>query len=147
MILETLVGSCVSVCLYNRVNSLAAMNHFLLDRSSDPYETDIGRFGWTSTEYVLKKLFSCDPCPSHYQARVYGGAAVLKTVSGEANVGSKNIDVAMGILTANNIRVIHTEIGGDRGRRIEFYTAENIVNCRYTGDIPRKKKHTTNPRI
>jgi chemotaxis receptor (MCP) glutamine deamidase CheD len=119
---------------------MAAMNHFLLDRSSDPNESDIGRFGQSSVCHILKKMLACDPCPSHYQARVYGGAAVLKTVSRKSNVGEDNIEVAMEILAANKIRVIHTEIGGGRGRRIEFNTAENIINCRFTGEIPRGKK-------
>ncbi len=137
MILETIVGSCVAVCLFNRKNSFSAMNHFILDASPNPYEIDIGRYGTTATEYILNKLFTMDPHPTHYQAQVFGGAAVFKNSSAD-DVGEKNIAVAMEILAARHIKVIHTEIAGNRGRRIKFDTVSNTVDCRFTGDIPRK---------
>lgn len=139
MILETIVGSCVAVCLFNRKNSFSAMNHFLLDASANPHEMDIGRYGNTATEYILNKLFAADPCPTHYQAQVFGGAAVFKNSTGD-DVGEKNIAIAIEMLAARHIKVIHTEIGGNRGRRIKFDTAANTVDCRFTGDIPRKYK-------
>ena len=139
MILETIVGSCVAVCLFNRKNSFAAMNHFLLDAPSNPHEMDIGRYGTTSTEYILNKLFAMDPHPTHYQGQIFGGAAVLKNSAAD-DVGERNIAIAMEILAARHIKVIHSEIGGSRGRRIKFNTVSNTVDCRFTGDIPRKNK-------
>jgi len=138
--IETLVGSCVSVCLYNIKNCQAAMNHFLHDVPKGKSFYQIGQYGSSATEYIIEKLMSFDPEASHYQAQVFGGAAVIKTVSSEQNVGQKNIDIAKKILNTYRISIIREEIGGQRGRRVSFDTATNTVFCRFAGQIGKKYK-------
>lgn len=138
IILETLVGSCVAVCVWNRKNHAAAMNHFILSRPFAPGDKDIGRFGSTATDYIIRKLLAIDADPAHYQAKIYGGAAVLKGTENSMEVGENNIKIALDVLHNYRIAVIHTETGGSRGRRIRFNTENNLVECRYSGDIPRK---------
>lgn len=140
MELETLLGSCVAVCLKNRHNGWAAMNHFLLDRPADKNSTDIGRFGITATEHIVKKLFAEDDDCRHYCAQVFGGANVLKNQDTGISVGADNVKAALDVLGKYRIRIIHKEVGGLRGRRIKFDTLQNIVNCRFTGEIPRKRR-------
>ena len=131
--IETLVGSCVAVCLYNIKNSDAAMNHFLQSYPPQVGDYDIGRYGLTSTEYIIDTLMKSDPVASHYRARIYGGAAVLRT-GGRAYIGEDNIEIARRILSANRIRIVEEQVGGERGRRIRFDTATNTVICRLAGN-------------
>ena len=56
ILIETLVGSCVSVCLYNIRNGTAAMNHFLQDHPKSTSDDDIGYYGSTSTVHIIEKL-------------------------------------------------------------------------------------------
>jgi chemotaxis protein CheD len=138
-LIETLLGSCVAVCLYNVKNSQAAMNHFLQSSPPKVGDHDIGYYGLTSTEHIIGMLMKSDPIASHYTARIYGGAAVLKT-SGQANIGLDNIEIARSVLSASRIRVVQEQVGGDRGRRIKFDTATNTVACRFAGDTRKSKK-------
>ncbi len=132
--IETLVGSCVCVCLYNTKNGYAAMNHYLLDQ---PYgmktNHDIGRFGSTSTKHIIDKLLTVDANSSHYRAHVYGGAAIVKSVRAGIDVGTKNIEIAHTLLHNYHIHIINEDVGGIRGRRVRFNTATNNVAFRYTG--------------
>ncbi len=137
MILETLLGSCVAVCIYNTKNGYAAMNHFMNDKPANPNDTDIGRYGTTSTEHIIKKLLDVDPDVNHYKAEIYGGAAVIK-VHNSADIGQKNLRVAIFMLGAYGMRIVKKEIAGTRGRRINFNTTDNTIKWRHTGDIPRK---------
>jgi len=139
-VLETLVGSCVSVCLYNFKNGFAAMNHFLRDQPIGDNIVDIGEFGSTSTEHIVNKLMAIDNVPSHYRAMVFGGAAVVKTTSLDSDIGRKNVDVAMKVLAAARIRIVRKEVLGKRGRRVKFYTETGTVECRFAGDVRRKSK-------
>jgi chemotaxis protein CheD len=139
-IIETLVGSCVSVCLYNRKNGWAGMNHFLQDRPRTASDDDIGKYGNTATEYIINTLMKADPVVSHYFAQVFGGAGVLKGITVSEDIGRKNIEVALEVLNAAQIRVINKETGGTRGRRIKFDTATGQAEWRFAGDIPRKTK-------
>jgi chemotaxis protein CheD len=139
-ILETLVGSCVCVCLYNVRNGCAAMNHFLRDRPARDRQDDIGEFGSTSTEHIIARLMAIDNSPTHYRAMIFGGAAVLKTESGQSDIGRKNVDVAMKALADAHIRVAHKEVGGRRGRRVTFETETGTVKCRFAGDVGRRSR-------
>ena len=140
MTVETLVGSCVSVCLYNRKTGWAAMNHFLQDRPRSEADCDIGKYGSTATEHIINALMKTDSDPSHYRAQIFGGAAVIKTNNPGSDIGQKNIEVVQKILTAHRIRIIREEVGGTRGRRVRFDTATNTVFCRFAGQIGKKHR-------
>jgi chemotaxis receptor (MCP) glutamine deamidase CheD/CheY-like chemotaxis protein len=140
MSIDTLLGSCVSVCLYNIKNGHAAMNHFLLDRPSDPNNKDIGRYGTSSIQHILNTLMAVDSSPYSYRAQIFGGAAVVDALEGGRDIGARNIMIAKQLLDSNGIRIIHKDIGGTRGRRIKFDTAQNAVQVRFTGDTHEAKR-------
>lgn len=137
-ILETLVGSCVAVCLYNYKYRIAAMNHFLRDRPAGDCGANMGEFGSTSTRHIISKLLAIDGAASHYKAMVYGGAAVVRATGGGSDVGRRNVEVALEVLAEARIRVVEKQVLGTRGRRVTFYTADGTVKWRYAGDIPGK---------
>lgn len=137
-IVETLVGSCVSVCLFNIKTGRAAMNHFLQDQPSLNSESNIGNFGSTATEYIITTLMKIDSNPGHYRGQIFGGAAVVKNVSNHNIIGKNNIEIAQKILSQYRIRVIREETGGERGRRIRFDTSNNNVFCRFAGQVGKK---------
>ena len=132
-LIETLVGSCVAVCLYNRKTGRAAMNHFLQAHPAPQGNCDLGRYGLTSTEHIIKALLQSDPVVSHYDAYIFGGGAVLKSVNAQANIGQANIAVVREVLNRYRIRIIKEEVGGTRGRRVKFDTGSNTVFCRFAG--------------
>ena len=138
VVAETLVGSCVAVCLYNYKENFGAMNHFLMDRSRDPAERDIGRYGVLSTRRIVEAVMAIDPNATHYRATVIGGAAVLKTPNADTGIGRANVEAALEVLRSAGIRVAGQEVGGTRGRRIRFNTQTGEIECRFAGDIPRK---------
>ena len=138
-ILETLVGSCVTVCLYNLRNGCAAMNHFLRDKPVGGAKADIGEFGSTSTQHIIARLMAIDASPTHYRAMIFGGAAVLKMASG-SDIGRKNVDMAMKVLADAHIRVAHKEVLGQRGRRVTFETETGTAECRFAGDVGKKRR-------
>ena len=122
VIIETLVGLCVSVCLYNAKTGCAAMNHFLQDCPPSKDDCALGRYDSTATEHIINTLMKMDTKPGHYRAQIFGGTKVIKTNSTDNDIGLKNIDIARKILTVQGIRIIRKEVGSTRGRRIRFDT-------------------------
>ena len=134
---ETLVGSCVTVCLYNAKEGFGAMNHFLRDRPGR-FRPEIGTYGTSATRQIVNAMLKIDAEP-HYQASIFGGAAVLKTPNADGSIGQGNVAAALEVLKAAGIRVVRQEVGGTRGRRVRFNTQTGEIECRFAGDIPRKK--------
>lgn len=140
---RTLLGSCVSICLTNRPRKLFGMTHYLLP--TNPGGDEPGRYGDTSTHKLLKSLLLLDPEPKHYSARVFGGAAVVKQAQGVIRgIGECNIEVARELLSAYRIRVTEEDVGGEHGRKLDFWTAEDRVHCRLIKDQYKKPTHDTN---
>ncbi len=134
-VVETLVGSCVTVCLFNIKTGHAAMNHFLQAHPASQNVHEIGKYGTMATEYIINTLMKIDPVPSHYRAQIFGGAAVLKITSDNTCIGGKNSDTARKILANHHITIIREEVGGTRGRRVRFDTSKNTVFCRFAGQV------------
>lgn len=144
MLLRTVLGSCVSVCLYNRFNGHAAMNHFLIPSASyQEMQTDPGKCGKSSCEMIVQALMDADPNVSHYTAQVFGGANMFDLADSIGDLGERNARIAEQVLTEYRIRIIHQETGGTKGRSIYFYTAKNIVNCHFLDDVKERKKLRT----
>lgn len=139
VLLETLVGSCVTVCLYNVKAGSGAMNHFLRHRPGSTSHVDVGQFGTTATRHIVNAVLRIDDNPRHYHAGVFGGASVLKVGRDEGGIGQANIEAALEILRAARLPVVRQEVGGTRGRRVKFNTQTGEIECRFAGDIPRKK--------
>ena len=57
-ILKTLLGSCVSACLFDPIAKVAGMNHILLASKADMKKFDINaqdHKGWTALHYAIRK--------------------------------------------------------------------------------------------
>jgi two-component system chemotaxis response regulator CheB len=129
-IYATLLGSCVSVCLRNRDTGYAAMNHYMLDTAPPAGTDDKGRYGNLSTKAIVDVLMRTDPRPSHYTAKLYGGAAVVSHLGSGTHIGSRNVESAREVLKTAGIRIVDEDVGGKTGRRINFNTATGEVDVR-----------------
>lgn len=131
MHLATLLGSCVSVCLSNPLNRTAGMNHYMLPEATGA--ADPGRYGDTSIRQLVKTLFALDADASHYRARVYGGGKVIGHLGALGDIGTRNIEIAHRLLAEFGIGIQHEEVGGSKGRRIDFNTLADVIECRVVG--------------
>jgi chemotaxis receptor (MCP) glutamine deamidase CheD/CheY-like chemotaxis protein len=129
--LATLFGSCVSVCLSNASQRTAGMNHYMLPESSGG--ADPGRYGDTSIRQLVKTLFALDPNPRHYRARIYGGGKVIGHLGAFGDIGTRNIEIARRFLAELGLGIEHEEVGGSQGRRIDFNTQTDVIECRVVG--------------
>jgi len=59
---------------------------------------------------------------------VVAGGALLLDANEVFFVGEKNIRLANHVLDALGIRIVHRDIGGDRGRRMVFHTHDGTYS-------------------
>ena len=129
VLLATLLGSCVSVCLYNRKTGAAGMNHFIRNRwTHDP--NSLGKFGDSSTRHLIKSLLAKDLNRRHYEAKIFGGGDVVGNLSLGGGIGTFNIGVAREVLKEYMIPIVDEDVGGKQGRKIYFNTKTFQVDVR-----------------
>lgn len=118
----TILGSCVSVCLWDSQRQIGGMNHFLLPWSPGTSSRS-ARYGDVAMEDLIERLVSLGARPDRLRARVFGGACVLEAFRGDdSHLGARNVDLAIKQLSSRGIRVAGKMVGGRVGYKVRFLT-------------------------
>lgn len=120
----TILGSCVAVALHDPRRTFGGINHYLLPRGTS--DSASARFGTVALPRLLREVLALGSDKSHLQAKVFGGASTLKSIS-DGGLGMANVELALAFLAAEHIPVVAQDVGGTRGRKLVFQTRTGIV--------------------
>ncbi len=122
--ISTVIGSGVSVCIYDRKKRIGGMNHFQL-----PYMAAKGKttaaYGNVATIALIKMMLSHDCQKKNLEAQIFGGA--YDPQKNNKDMGRKNIDMARKILFKGRISITSEDVGGEKGRKVVFNISTNEV--------------------
>jgi chemotaxis protein CheD len=151
--IHTLLGSCVAACLYDPVNRIIGMNHFLLGnrryaRNLPVCLSEAGRYGINAMELLINDMLKLGAAKKNLRAKAFGGGSIYKNLEVKDNficVGNVNILFIREFLTIEGIPLIAEDLGGDKARIIHFLSGDYSVHVRRFGKtIP--KNLTVNER-
>lgn len=111
---STILGSCVSVCLFDEVRAVGGMNHFLLP--GEPGGTN--RYGVHLMELLINGLLHQGAEKTRLRAKVFGGARMSENLR---DIGSGNAEFARSFLSREQIPVLSESVGGRNARRVRFW--------------------------
>ena len=132
---STTLGSCLSVCAYDKHAGIGGMNHFLLPQApenEDKKFSESFRYGSAAIETLLNSLYAKGAAKNGLSIKIFGGAKVLKGVS--QDIGQKNIEFARRFFQRENMRIEGEDTGGMYGRRIVFFPQDGKVLLRKLGE-------------
>ena len=126
-LVTTVLGSCVSVCLYDKVLKNGGINHFML-----PFWNGKGlaspKYGNIAISQLIDKMTDLGCDKRNLVAKMFGGAN--QSIS-RMNIGERNAKVAMEFLSKYGISIVAESIEGTEGRKIEFNTCTGEVRMKY----------------
>jgi chemotaxis protein CheD len=127
MVLVTVLGSCVSACIRDRITGVGGMNHFMLpDDKNDSPVAAAARYGTYAMEMMINHLFKAGAQRSNLEAKLFGGGNVLRGFT-VTNVGERNADFARKYLDQENIRVVAESLLDIYPRKIYFFPSSGKV--------------------
>jgi chemotaxis methyl-accepting protein methylase/chemotaxis receptor (MCP) glutamine deamidase CheD len=126
-VLETILGSCVAVCLWDARKKIGGLNHFLVP-SGLGREDRPNLYGITSIRSLIEQVFQLGAERSDLQARIFGGGSILKPLEDLFTIGAENVKIAREILAEFDIPVVNDFIGAECGIRISFNTFSGEVS-------------------
>lgn len=130
VLVHTILGSCVAVCLYDKTLSIGGINHYMLPFwNGDGLSTP--KYGNIAIDKLIDKMLASGSRKEHIVAKVFGGGEVLDTDRMSFNIGKRNIEIAKQILKEHKIPVIAQSTGGKLGRKIVFNTETGEVIQRF----------------
>ena len=125
-LITTVLGSCISVCLWDRVLSVGGMNHFMLPLwNGDGLATP--KYGNIAMDRLLDKVLALGCRQQHLVAKVFGGANITGTGREAFMIGQRNTDLAMLTLEEWKIAVVASDVGGRVGRKLIMNTETGVV--------------------
>ncbi|HSM93668.1 MAG TPA: chemotaxis protein CheD [Anaeromyxobacteraceae bacterium] len=121
----TILGSCVSVCLWEPEAGVGGMNHYLLPFHVEREQSS--RFGSVAIPRLVERVLAAGADPRRLQAKVFGGASVIGAFSHGRRLGDDNARLALDSLDALGIPVIDQDVGGTQGRKLVFHSDDGAA--------------------
>lgn len=123
VVIKTLLGSCVAVCLFDQVARVGGMNHIFLPGKADTRNFNTScRFGINAMELLINRIMRLGGKRNRLAAKAFGGAHLLPSISEENGVGRRNAEFVREFLRIERIRIVSGDLGGTDARKIHFHT-------------------------
>ncbi len=116
-ILETLLGFCVGIAVWDERSGCGGLAHALLPDRQGKVASP-GKFIDTAILELKNRLLEQGASPYSLRAKVAGGAVMFGKST--ESIGTKNCEAALRHLQQQKIRVVAEHLGGDMGRVIRF---------------------------
>lgn len=121
-IIETILGSCISVCLYDSKNKMGIMTHYIYANYKE--EEKRGVTGKIALPFALKTMIEQGSKVESIVAHVIGGGSNPRLTD---KVGKENIAYALEFLEKNNIKILSVDVGLEKSRKAIFNTDTGIL--------------------
>ncbi|MGZ3182251.1 MAG: chemoreceptor glutamine deamidase CheD [Telluria sp.] len=123
MLIVTVLGSCVSACIRDRVSGLGGMNHFMLPDGGGDANSPVSasmRYGTYAMEVLINDLLKAGAKRENLEAKAFGGGAVLRGFTA-MNVGERNASFVINFLKTEKIRVVAEDLNDIYPRKVYFF--------------------------
>ncbi|MCC6274735.1 MAG: chemotaxis protein CheD [Leptospiraceae bacterium] len=135
--IRTLLGSCVSFCIWHPYLKIGGMCHYMLPsrgvRRNLENRMD-GRYADEAMELFLIEMEKAGTKPQEYRVKLFGGASMFSQVNLKneskttdstefirlQDMGTRNVEKARQLIEAYRLNVVSENLGGTRHRRIHF---------------------------
>lgn len=116
-LIKTVLGSCVSISVWDQRKKFGGMNHFIYPTSNGERST---KFGDVACPYLIKLMKDLGSNVNDLVVHVVGGASspLIKT-----DIGKSNVQIAESILEKLGLHIGVWDVGGETGRKVVFNTA------------------------
>jgi chemotaxis protein CheD len=128
------LGSCVGVCLYDKIQKIIGMAHVMLPSSNGYAGQNRMKFADSAIVDLVDLMVRSGANRNVLTAKLAGGAHMF---SGSTNnilkVGDRNVEACMETLGRLKIPITARDTGGTHGRTIELFPDTGALKIRTVG--------------
>jgi len=129
MMIVTVLGSCVSACIRDRITGIGGMNHFMLPDGGGDIDSPVSasmRYGTYAMEVLINELLKAGARRENLEAKVFGGGNVLRGFVA-MNVGERNAQFVRNYLRNENIKLLAEDLNDIYPRKVYFFPRSGKV--------------------
>ena len=133
-VLRTILGSCVGICIYDRMSKVGGMAHILVpinQRGKDYPE----KYASTAIPLLVNQLLKMGAKKEFLSAKIAGGASMFKFGANITlgQIGDRNIEQTKLELEKLGISILVEDVGGNCGRVIDFFLEDGRMKVKASG--------------
>ena len=124
-LVTTVLGSCVSACIRDKVFGIGGMNHFMLPLSdgkgwggSGDFTSTATRFGNYAMEHMINDILKNGGHKKHLEAKIFGGGQMMEA---QTDIGLTNIEFVRSYLKTEGIPVLAEDVGDIFPRKVIYF--------------------------
>ena len=140
MVVSTILGSCISICLWDPVARVGGMNHLLLPNAKQDNESLTA--GALDMDILINKMMPLGAERPRLRAKLFGGSSML---NGRTDIGMRNAEFGRHYLANEGIPCDAEDVGGTKARRLKYWPATGVAKTRLVEEAAPEPK--TVPRI
>ncbi len=118
IVMMTVLGSCISACLWDTRAHIGGMNHFMLPEGGG--EDGFGRYGSYAMELLINEMLKSGARRESLQAKIFGGAQVMANFT-TMNVGERNTAFVIDYLQTERIPLLSRDVLDIYPRKVCFF--------------------------
>lgn len=131
MVISTILGSCISICLWDPVAQVGGMNHLLLpDMKDDGANTSSGA---VAMDRLINQMMPLGAERPRLHGKLFGGSSML---AGRTDIGARNAQFGRDYLRTENIPCDAENVGGEKARRLRFRPSTGVAQMKFVDDAP-----------
>lgn len=130
----TVLGSCVSACIRDKVFGIGGMNHFMLpknykeDGQVSINISDSTRYGNYAMEHLINDILKHGGRKENLEVKIVGGGRIIASKS---SIGLKNVEFVKEYLHTEGYTIMGEDVGDIYPRKVAY--------CPMTGKVKVKK--------
>lgn len=131
LVVTTILGSCVSICLWDPVVRVGGMNHLLLPALRQ--DGNAMTAGAVDMDLLINRMMRYGAERPRLRAKLFGGSSMLQ---GRTDIGARNAEFGRTYLSNEGIPCDAEDTGGSRARRIRFWPSTGIAKVKFVEEAP-----------
>lgn len=124
---DTVLGSCVAICLYDPIAKIGGINHYML-----PLWNGEGlaspKYGNIAIDKLVERMLQLGCTKRNLVAKVFGGASQINS---SMQIGLRNIEIARELLAKHGIPIVAENVEGKVGRKLRYDTGTGQVMMKF----------------
>jgi chemotaxis protein CheD len=138
-IITTVLGSCVSACVRDRLFGIGGMNHFMLPASEggdwngavDAAST-VTRYGNFAMEHMINDILKHGGHRRNLEVKIFGGGRIINA---KTNIGATNIEFVREYLQLEGLTIASEDVGDIYPRKILYFPLTGRVRVKKLKDM------------
>ena len=135
-VIVTVLGSCVSACIRDKIFGLGGMNHFMLPQSTKSYDEHINngsswseatRYGGYAMEMLINDILKHGGRRENLEVKIFGGGRIISNMT---DVGKRNVEFVEEYIINEQLSLLSEDTGDIYPRKVVYHPNSGKVKVK-----------------